>query len=238
MNLISLKGNTKLGPSVVTTTLPIRATCSTDCMHHPDREGTCYAYNGMMMWHQKRMESAIDSSFDMGGMEANQLDAAAKPGSLVRLHVAGEWIDSSHIKRVIRVVKAKSLKAWAYTHKWRKFKATSFKGLSILASCDNLHDVVQAWIKGYATALVVPKFESDKAYPLKYPSNHPYGNDSGMIGIPCPAQTRHVTCEECKLCLKTEWLHSVQHVILFEAHGSRANKLASKLIQIGEKVNA
>lgn len=235
MNLISTKGNTKLGTSVVTTTLPIRATCSTDCMHHPDREGTCYAYNGPMMWHQRRMESKIDPSFDIGGMEANQLDASAKPGSLVRLHVAGEWIDAAHVKRVVRVVKSKSLRAWSYTHKWRKFKATSFKGLSILASCDSLQDAVQAWIKGYAPALVVAKFESDKAYPLLIKDSlHPGGYDSGLSGIPCPAQTRHVTCEECKLCLKTDWLHDTQHVILFEAHGSRGRKLAAKLIQIGE----
>lgn len=165
-------------------------------------------------------------------MEANQLDAAAKPGSLVRFHVAGEWIDSSHVKRVLRVVKSKTLKAWAYTHKWRRFKATSFKGLSILASCDTVPDAVQAWIKGYAPALVVAKFESDKAYDLKYAN----GSDSGMRGIPCPAQTKKRTCEECKLCLKTEWLHATQQVILFEAHGSRANKLANKLIQIGASV--
>jgi hypothetical protein len=228
MNLISLKGNTKLGTSVVTTTLPIRATCSTDCMHHPDREGTCYAYNGPMMWHQRKMESAIDPSWDIGGMEANQLAALAKPGALVRLHVAGEWIDSSHTKRVLRVVKSKSLKAWAYTHKWRKFKATSFKGLSILASCDSLPDAIQAWIKGYAPALVVPKFESYKAYDLKYAD----GSDTGLGGIPCPAQTKHVTCEQCKLCLKADWLHRTQQVILFEAHGSRGKKLASKLISI------
>lgn len=228
MNLISLKGNAKLGPSVVTTTLPIRATCSTDCMHHPDRESTCYAYQGPMMWHQKKMESAIDPSWDIGGMEANQLQASAPPRSLTRLHVAGEWIDSLHIKRVLKVVRAKSLRAWSYTHKWRRFKAKTFKGMAILASCDSLPDAVQAWIKGYAPALVVAKFESPQAYDLKYAN----GSDSGMRGIPCPAQTKHVTCEECKLCLKTDWLHSTQQVILFEAHGSRAKKLAHVLIQI------
>lgn len=228
VNLISLKGNSKLGTSVVTTTLPIKATCATDCLHHPDREGTCYAYNGPMLWHQRRMESAIDPSWDIGGMEANQLASNAPAGALTRLHVAGEWLDAAHVKRVLKVVKAKSLKAWSYTHKWRKFKATSFRGLSILASCDSLPDAVQAWIKGYAPALVVPKFESVQAYDLKYAN----GSDSGMRGIPCPAQTKQRTCEECKLCLKTEWLHATQQVILFEAHGSRANKLASKLISI------
>lgn len=223
MNLISLKGNTKLGSSVTTTTLPIRATCSTDCIHHPDRESTCYAYQGPMMWHQRRLERTLDPATDIGGLEANQLKAHAKSGSLVRLHVAGEWTSSRHIKSVAAVVRRKTLRAWTYTHKWRQFRSTAFKGISTLASCDSLAETALAWVRGYAAALVVPSFERATAYPL--------GN--GMTGIPCPAQTKpSITCQSCQLCLKTDWLHATKRVILFEAHGSRQKHLKQTLIQI------
>lgn len=234
MNLLSLKGNSKLGTSVATTTLPILSTCSTECMHHPDREATCYAYQGPMMWHQKRMEKEGLTQWEIANLEYAQV-STIPAGRLVRLHVAGEWISKAHIKSVAKAVKARALKAWSYTHKWNQFKATDFKGMSVLASCETVADTVKAWMKGYAPALVVSKFERETAYPLRYPDTYPSGSDSGMMGIPCPAQTRNRTCEECQLCLKTDWLRNTQHVILFEPHGSRGRKLAEKLVQIEMK---
>ncbi len=119
-----------------------------------------------------------------------------------------------------------SLKAWTYTHRWMTLKRKAFDGISVLASCETMLDVFNAHLLGYAPALVVPKFESLKAYDLP----------NSFTGIPCPAQTKaQVTCQDCKLCLKSDWLHSTRRVILFEAHGARGRKLAEKLVQIEVK---
>ena len=229
MNLLSLRGNTKLGPTVATTTLPIRSTCPTTCMHHPDNEATCYAYQGPMMWHQRRLEKEGLSEWEIVNLEYAQVNTIPN-GRLTRLHVAGEWVNAMHIKSVAKAVKKRALKAWSYTHKWRSFKAATFKGISILASCETAAETARAWVRGYAAALVVVKFDSDRAYELCYSD----GSGSGMVGIPCPYQTKKIPCEDCKLCLKGEWLHSQRKVILFEAHGARGRKLGEKLIQIGE----
>jgi hypothetical protein len=229
MKLLSLRGNSKLGPRVATTTLPIAQTCPTTCMHHPSREATCYAYQGPMRWHQDKIGAVGMSPTALATLEALTMKDIP-PGTLTRLHVAGEWINTAHVRAVARQVKHRALRAWTYTHRWATLKRDAFDKINVLASCETVKDAVAAWFKGYAPALVVPKFESPRAYPLRYPS----GDPSGFTGIPCPAQTKAaVVCEDCKLCLRTEWLHAERKVILFEAHGSRAKKLAEKLIQIG-----
>ena len=85
----------------------------------------------------------------------------------------------------------------------------------------------EAHEQGFAVARVVPEHRAATAYQLG-------GDAAGFTGIPCPAETRGVTCDECRLCLKADWLHREKRVILFTPHGSRRRKLASELIQIGE----
>ena len=64
---------------------------------------------------------------------------------------------------------------------------------------------------GFASALVVEKFASDKRYYI----------GRGMYGIPCPVQTgKCASCIDCNLCMKDKSLISRKNVILFEAHGN------------------
>ena len=117
MNLLSLKGNSKLGTSVATTTLPIRQTCPSSCMHHPDREATCYAYQGPMRWHQDRLAALNVAPSSIPPLEALAMKSIP-PATLVRLHVAGEWLNTAHVRMVAKQVKHRALKAWTYTHRW------------------------------------------------------------------------------------------------------------------------
>jgi hypothetical protein len=96
--------------------------------------------------------------------------------------------------------------------------------ISILASCETLRDVKLAWRRNYAAAVVVAKFESERAYMRE-----------GVKLIPCPAQTREgkVQCITCKLCLRDGFLKRVKAAIAFVPHGSGARKVRERLVQIG-----
>lgn len=212
--------NSKVGQAY-TTSLSVAATCLTTCHHHPSRHGTCYAIYGPSGMAQRRL--ANRTTTEEVTEEVTKLKTLPT-GALVRIHAAGDFANTRHALRVSNVVRRLKLKAWSYTHRWRTIPASAHAGASVLASCETLADVKEAHARGYAPALVVDAFKSTITYSL--------GN--GFKGIPCPNQTHaNVTCADCKLCLRADWLHSSKSVILFEAHGTRARKLRESLIQIG-----
>jgi hypothetical protein len=72
---------------------------------------------------------------------------------------------------------------------------------------------------GYASALVVPKLKSDKAYKI-----------GQFKGIPCPHQTGKVkSCKDCRLCLNSQKLFENRSIILFTPHGEH-KQLALKAL--------
>jgi len=93
------------------------------------------------------------------------------------------------------------------------------KNISVLASCESLSQAKKALNKGYAASIIVSNHISDKAY-IK----------ENIKIIPCPQQTREVTCERCKLCMKDQMLKSQNAVIAFAAHGAR-KKVALTVIK-------
>jgi hypothetical protein len=62
---------------------------------------------------------------------------------------------------------------------------------------------------GYAAALVVIDFEREGAYEV-----------DGLKVLPCPEQTRGITCRDCGLCRDDGRLRSAGLVIGFAAHGT------------------
>lgn len=224
--IISYGTNRKLGKTVFSTTLPIRATCPLSCIHHPKNEATCYAYYGHMRIHQKRLE--MIKNLDPVKQESELLKQVPN-NAMIRLHVAGDFVNQEHVNECDKVIQQKELNAWAYTHNWRKLKPP--KSLSLLASVETFADMVEASEKGYAVARVVSHHRTEKSYKL----HDKNGKESEFTGIPCPAETKGITCDKCKLCLKNEWLHANKKVILFTPHGPIKNKLKNKLIQINSE---
>lgn len=56
---------------------------------------------------------------------------------------------------------------------------------------------------------------------------------TGVRVIPCPEQTKGVTCVECKLCMNDTFLRDSGAAIGLAAHGTRKAKVVEALIQIG-----
>ena len=75
--------------------------------------------------------------------------------------------------------------------------------------------------KGYAAAVVVSAFERESAYQI-----------DGVTVVPCPHQTRGVTCRECGLCRDDERMLSAGVVIAFQAHSSGAPSIRKTLLSL------
>ena len=87
--------------------------------------------------------------------------------------------------------------------------------ISVLASCETPDHVTAAARRGYAAALVVPYFSRESAYRLA----------EKVRLLPCPQQTRGVTCAECRLCLDDDRLLRANLVIGFTPHGVGASRV-------------
>jgi hypothetical protein len=110
-------------------------------------------------------------------------------------------------------------KVWTYTHSWRDVPRKDWgSSVSVLASTESARDAKEAMKKGYAVALVVPHHESESAY-----------RSDGLTLIPCPNQTRAVTCDKCGLCRDDDRLKRGGLVIAFAAHGKKSAAMAKRL---------
>jgi hypothetical protein len=112
-------------------------------------------------------------------------------------------------------------KVWTYTHAWRTVSRASWgDAVSVLASVETVKEARQAMRAGYAAA-VVCAFERESAYPI-----------DGVAVLPCPNQTRGVTCRDCGLCRDDERRRAAGLVIAFEAHGSGGASIRRTLMSL------
>lgn len=231
VTLVLNSANAKLGTGVAATYVS-QESCPKTC---PFLEESCYAEYGPTGIHTRRLNKSTMSAEQLASAEAIAINRASfgrgNPGRLMgtnkplRLHVVGD----SRTVRAVRIV-ADSVRlwldcigsVWTYTHAWRKVARKHWGTVSVLASCEDAHAVNAAMRRGYAAALVVSEHSSDQAYLTT----------GGYKLIPCPNQTRGVTCTQCKLCWKDQWLLSTRSVIAFAAHGSRKNTVKQTLISI------
>jgi hypothetical protein len=174
--------------------------------------------------------------------EARVIDAliGARP---LRLHVVGDcrtvsaaqilaraadrYIKRSkaHYRGLLGRLAAKGwpgMPVWSYCHTWRTIARQAWGKISILASCETRADVAAAMKRGYAAALVVESHPADgKAWVA-----------DGVKFVPCPNQTRGVTCRECRLCFDDAALRAAKSVITFRVHGGGKEQAREALIQI------
>ena len=203
-------GNSKLG--VLSATYASQASCPASC---PLRGSGCYAEGGLMAIHTRRVNKAESTSIEVARDEATAIDSLTGKRPL-RLHVVGDCPTDNAARLVSqageRYQSRHGQPVWTYTHAWRDVDQGSWGGVSVLASCETPQEVKRATAKGYATAMIVQGHESPKAY-----------THNGVKAIPCQAQTRGATCNECKLCWRDNNLRKGGYTITFATHGTRKN---------------
>jgi hypothetical protein len=219
MFLTTKTKNRKIG-DIAATYLPIKQTCPNSCAL---KDNGCYAQVGYVgMWMMKlEAKMAGVSAYDIIRKEAREI-AAYGPyakGKILRLHVSGDARTTASVKLLAAAEKKWDGKVYTYTHAWRNVPRKAWGKISILASCESTGEAKEALKKGYAPALTVAFHPGDKAY-----------MQDGLKIIPCPQQTRGVTCDKCRLCMNDAMLRDQSAVISFAVHGVR-KKRALTVIQ-------
>lgn len=190
--------NAKLGLASVT--YASQNSCPTTC---PFRGSGCYAEQGPTgIWTRKVNDAdPAATPLDVAHAEAAAIRDVVSGRYDLRLHVVGDCStdeSASVVSEAALGVLRKGRKAFSYTHAWDGVNREAWGGVSVLASCESPEQVLAAQAKGWATAVVVPEFTSERVF-----------EDSGIRILPCPNQTRKVTCEECGLCKREGFLRAV-----------------------------
>lgn len=223
-------GNTKIMGSekIDATYTSIKRTCPNTCSL---KDTGCYAQTSFTGITTRRNDHRArgESPLDVARSEAKAIDDsyngdAVPQGRALRLHVAG---DSRTVKgtRVLNKAIARwkargGGSCWSYTHAWRHVPRKEWSNVSILASVENPQDVNQARTQGYAPAIVVGQFPTDKAFTVP---------GSNTTFIPCVNQTRGVGCSDCQLCFRADWLYETNRGIAFQAHGVYKDQMKRRL---------
>lgn len=227
-------GNSKLNGSrkVDATYASIQATCPKTC---PFMGEGCYAQMGMTAYHTRRLDVEAQgmSALAIAKAEAKAIDQSYKGGKVpegrdLRIHVAGDARSATATRIIAKAIdrwKARGGgRAWSYTHAHDKVPRTAWGQVSTLASVESVSQVKAARQQGYAPAIVVSEFESDKAFKLP---------NCDTTWIPCPAQTKpggkEIGCTDCHLCMKADWLFETNRGIAFAAHGVGQKKIKRHL---------
>ena len=202
--------NGKLG-RVSATYSSIRS-CSESCAL---RGNGCYAEAGRVGIITKQTGKAAEQLTKLEIAEVEGEAIARLSGRLpLRLHVVGDC-DSDQAATVIANAaetyhrKAGS-RVWGYTHSWRTVESAwwDVEGVAMRASCESTAQISDAHARGYAAVVVVDQHpESGRAWT----------SDQGDKIVPCPEQTRGMTCADCRLC----WSNDKAITIAFAAHGPK-----------------
>lgn len=212
------------GPFCSSTYVSIRSTCPSSCAF---MDNGCYAQNGTSRRIMQGLDGAEREPAIVVAFEATLIGSAfgsgdvpqdgARGGRDLRLHVGGDS-PSEHGAKVLALA-ARTWRergggaVWTYTHRWRDIPRAAWGEISVWASCETLDDAFMSMGLGYRASLVVDSFASDKRYPA----------ERGRVSIlPCPFETRGVTCVKCRLCLDAPIDKDI--VIGFRAHGEKVGR--------------
>lgn len=211
--------------------LAISQSCPKECPFKPvDENQGCWATVGRVGILNSRLEKEAQGMDKraLGREVAKAIDSSwpngVREGQMLRLPVAGDFAVKSAVEPVVAAVerwKDRGGKgAWGYTHAWRKVERSTWRGVSMLASVETLQEAKQAMTRGFAPARVVSEFPNgDRAW-----------EEGGMKFIPCPEQTKGVTCDRCQLCFDDKKLAERGAAIAFKAH-SQVKKRTLNVLQ-------
>ena len=211
------------------TYVAIESTCPKSCAF---KNNGCYALNSYVGIVVSRLEkeSIGFTPLQSARAEALAIDNSHNGGDIpsgrnLRLHVSGDSRTLAGTRLINNAIgrwkKRGGGNCWSYTHAFEKVHRKNWSNVSILASIDSIEQAEKARNNGYAPAIVVSSFDNDKVFKLP-------GSD--IKWIPCPSQThKEVSCDDCKLCMKSDWLYETNRGIAFAAHGVARNKIKRRL---------
>lgn len=222
-------------PFVASTYVSIAATCPDSCAF---KDGACYVQAGMTAPASRRLdeqakelgltgedviaaEAALINSVWMDGVPRDGPDGLGRP---LRLHVGGDVYNAAGARLLAEAARGYMDRGggpvWTYTHRWREIPRSAWGPIHVWASCEHTHEVQAALKRGYRASITVLRFNDERRHQVR-----------GMDVIPCPEQTRGMTCVECRLCLDRSQRHDA--VIAFAVHGRDSWKVRLPVLEEG-----
>lgn len=226
---VEKSGNRKLGDCSATwvaqQTCPNGENGTVRCPFLPEpgtgeeSESLCYANQSFAGMTTSKLNTTDADAEELARREAEGIRRLTGKRPL-RLHVVGDCSSATSARVVSKAADEYHAKAgmpvWTYTHAWQAVARENWGEVSVLASCQTVEETAEAMARGYAASMVVKYHEKDTAYPL----------GGGITGIPCPEQTgRAKDCRSCGLCHRADKLLAGKKVILFAAHGRKAEQV-------------
>lgn len=225
-------------PFCCSTFASIETTCPESCAF---KDAGCMADAGLTRITSKRLNSAARGLTELQVIaeEAGEIDRSfggervpqdgARGGRDLRLHVGGD-VQTVGPARVLAGAAARwrsrgGGSVWTFTHSWREVPREAWGVVSVLASVEQPADLALALARGYAPAIVLPQLPADGRRVTLGSNGHQ------VPVIPCPGETRDVTCVECRLCLDRP-LAAMGVGIAFGVHGRDAEEASKSLVQL------
>lgn len=194
-------GNSKTGAAAVT--YRTQDSCPTTC---PLMGTGCYARGRIFGIPTRLGAETADGEY----AAVRALAETLPQGGMVRANVSGDLLqedgslDTGYVEALSDVAAARpDANVFTYTHAWRTLSPDVSPGVTVNASCETAADVEAAAAAGWPTVVADP------------------GGEETLIGqtvadrkvVQCPAQTRGLTCEECRLCARAERRSTVAFVV-------------------------
>lgn len=211
---VAASNNSKIGAAA--TTYAAQTSCPSSCVFFDG--GGCYAESGatgvfVTTPLNKAARARPHTPLDVAQAEADAIDGlCVRPGTPLRLHTVGDCASDAAAALVAAAAARYEARGggpvWTYTHAWRTVRRSSWGAVNVFASCETPLDVAEARARGYATALVVEEFPTDRRY-----------DEDTVQVVPCPSQTRGRTCTSCRLCFNDTARRDAGVTIGFAVHG-------------------
>lgn len=219
-------------PFTTATYAAIEQTCPNSCAFKKKTPGgirPCFADAGFTKKAVRILETeaAGMSADDVAASEAEAIDCTfrngvpqdgARGGRDLRIHISGDARTRTAAQALAGAAARWKARGggsvWTYSHAWRVIPRRDWGDVSVLASVERVEDAVTARMFGYPVAIVVRSHPSEKMWsPKGFP---------GIRIVPCPYETRGVTCSSCRLCLDRD-LVGLNVAIGFAIHGVAKN---------------
>jgi hypothetical protein len=217
VTVVERSGNTKTG--TVHATHVSQSSCPGAC---PLRNNGCYAENFPQYLTTVKLNEAPEQ--DHVALALAEAEGVAKLSGKYKLrgHVVGDCSTPEAARIVgqsyVDFEERTGSKAWTYTHAWRDVDVEDWKGANVLASCETAEEVEEAKARGYATSMIVNRFERETLY-----------SKDGVNVLPCPEQLGRLNCASCGICQSTEQLRNHNLTVGFQAHGTQMKTVVEML---------
>lgn len=193
--------------------------CRTSCLGCPLLDAGCYAWGGFARPSLARI-GARRAEDPTPYLLETALRDRARTARAARIGVMGDpsRAQRQELRRAVLRIREAGLAILSYTHFWRDEDNQELRTFA-LASCEDVEGGADAIRRGWIAAVVLPWDHALEVGPT-------FDLPGGAKGFVCPAQTKGVTCNDCRMCSVDHpvWAAGKVRAVGFLDHSHKARR--------------